>query len=100
MKLKFVLLLLVLSSTLFSQEISIPVSPNISSLGEYGNFPIGYHTGTPVIEFPFYEINLDGLIIPIKLKYNSSGIRVDQSAGWVGLGWALETGGHITKEVR
>lgn len=100
MKYKIFILLLTLSTALYSQDINIPVSPNVASMGEFGNFPIGYHTGTPVIEFPFYEIDLDGLIIPIKLKYNSSGIRVDQESGWVGLGWSLETGGCITKEVR
>lgn len=100
MRHKIFILLLTLSTALYSQDINIPVSPNVASMGEFGNFPIGYHTGTPVIEIPFYEIDLDGLIIPIKLKYNSSGIRVDQESGWVGLGWALETGGCITKEVR
>ena len=100
MKTILLTILLILSRVLYSQDLQAPVSPNIASMGEFGNFPIGYYTGTPVIEFPLYEINLDGLIIPIKLKYNSSGIRVDQDAGWVGLGWFLETGGHITKEIR
>lgn len=35
--------------------IHIPVAPNIASMGEFGSFPIGYHTGTPVIEFPEAE---------------------------------------------
>lgn len=100
MRLNFLILILCLSSATYSQDVNIPVSPNVASMGEYGSFPIGYHTGTPLIEFPFFEINLDGLIIPIKLKYNSSGIRIDQEAGWVGLGWSLEAGGCITKEVR
>ncbi|MBK5723147.1 hypothetical protein JGH11_19975, partial [Dysgonomonas sp. Marseille-P4677] len=83
-----------------SQIIKTPIAPNIASIGEYGYYPIGYYTGTPVIEFPFYDINLDGKIITIKLKYNASGIRVEQESSNVGLGWVMETGGHITKEVR
>ena len=85
MKQNLLILLFVFSNALYSQDILAPVSPNIASMGEFGNYPIGYHTGTPIIEFPLYKINLDGLNIPIKLKYNSSGIRIDQDAGWVGL---------------
>ncbi|HMM05035.1 MULTISPECIES: hypothetical protein [unclassified Dysgonomonas] len=75
-------------------------APNISSLGNFGNFPIGHYSGTTNLSIPFYEIDLDGLKIPIELRYNSSGIKIEQESSWVGLGWSLQIGGTISKEVR
>ncbi|WP_289291569.1 MULTISPECIES: hypothetical protein [Bacteroides] len=78
----------------------IPVSPTAASLGTFGNIPIGYYTGTAEISVPLYEIELDGKKFPINIAYHSSGIKVAQEAGCVGLGWALQGYGCITKEVR
>lgn len=77
-----------------------PTAPNIASLGKYGEFTVGHYSGTPVIEVPLYEIDLDGLKIPITLTYNASGVKVAQEASWVGLGWSLNVGGTISKEIR
>lgn len=76
-----------------------PVSPNTASLGMYGHTPIGYYTGTPNINIPLYEINLDGKKIPITISYHASGIKVSQEASSIGLGWTLNIGGCITKTV-
>lgn len=78
----------------------IPSSPNAESLGIYGATPVSPYTGVPNISIPIYEINLDGKIIPINLAYHASGIKVNQEASWVGLGWSLNAGGCIVKEVR
>lgn len=77
-----------------------PQAPNVSSLGYFGKFAFGHHTGTPDVNIPLYEIDLDGMKIPIQLKYNASGIKVAQEASWVGLGWSLQVGGTIVKEIR
>jgi hypothetical protein len=77
-----------------------PVSPNAASLGIFGNIPVGHYTGIPDISIPIYEINLDGKKIPIKLAYHASGIKVSQEASSVGLGWALNAGGCIVREIR
>jgi len=76
------------------------VSPNAASLGIYGAIPVGHYTGIPNISVPIYEINLDGKVIPLNLSYHASGIRVSQEASSVGLGWTLNAGGSIVREVR
>lgn len=76
----------------------IPPSPNAASLGQYGNVPISYYNGTTNINIPLHDIELAGQKLPISIGYNSSGIKVTQEASWVGLSWALNAGGCITRE--
>ncbi len=85
----------------YAQELPkvIPASPNASSLGEYGKIPVGLFTGTPQVSIPIYQFNQGSLTIPISLSYSSNGIRVDQTASNVGLGWSLNAGGVITRVV-
>jgi hypothetical protein len=78
----------------------VPVSPNAASLGVFGAIPVGHYTGVPSISIPIYEIELDGKKFPVNIGYHASGIKVAQEASIVGLGWALNAGGCITKEVR
>lgn len=47
-----------------------------------------------------YEIALDGKKFPINIAYHASGIKVAQESGCIGLGWALQGYGAITKQVR
>jgi hypothetical protein len=75
-------------------------SPDAASLGEYGDVPVGLYTGTPNIEIPLFTVESKTLKLPVRLTYHSSGIRVNEIAGWVGLGWSLNAGGVITRTVR
>ena len=75
-------------------------APNAASLGKYADYPVSYYTGVPQISIPLYNL-VDGTInLPISLSYHASGIRVSENASWVGLGWALNAGGVITRTVR
>ena len=77
----------------------VPASPEMSNLGKYGNQSVDKYTGTANINIPLHTIDLDGLKIPLALSYNTGGIRVNQEATWVGLGWNLTEGITITREV-
>lgn len=77
----------------------IPPSPEAGNLGKYGDFPVGYYTGVPSISLPLYQIKVRDVAVPISLDYHASGIRVNDEASWVGLGWALSAGGVITRTV-
>ena len=72
-----------------------PPSPTASGLAKYIEFPVSTYTGIPSISIPIYEIEVDGIKIPISLDYHAGGIQVDEEASWVGLGWSLNAGGAI-----
>ena len=75
------------------------LSPEASGFARYGQIPVGHYTGTPSVSIPFYTIDVGSLQIPINLSYHASGIKVDDVASWVGLGWVLNAGGCITRQV-
>ncbi len=77
----------------------LPPSPTASSLGQYGNVPVSNYTGIPNISIPLYTVKSGEIEFPVTLSYHASGIKVAQEAGWVGLGWALNAGGVITRSV-
>jgi hypothetical protein len=77
----------------------VPETPNAAAFVKYGNTPVSYEKGTPNISIPIYNINLDGVSIPISLSYDASGIRVDELATAVGLKWRLNAGGGIFRSV-
>lgn len=78
----------------------IPPSPNASSFLKFGEFPISYYTGVPSASIDLHTIVLKDLKFPIKLRYNASGIKVDEEAGRTGLGWSLDCAGVITQTVK
>jgi hypothetical protein len=78
----------------------IPVSPRAASLGVFGQIPVGNYTGTAEVNVPLYVIMYKELSVPISLNYHASGVKPDLFPGPVGLGWALQCGGVITRVVR
>jgi len=77
----------------------LPNTPEAKSLGKYSGIPIGLFTGAPNISIPLYEIKIDEFKLPISINYSSNGIKVDQISSNVGLGWALFSGGIITRSL-
>ncbi|MHC0446325.1 hypothetical protein ACWA1F_13025 [Flavobacterium sp. 3-218] len=77
-----------------------PMTPEAAELAKYADSPVTYYTGTPNISIPLYEINSDDFKLPINLNYHASGIRADQEATWVGLGWSLDVGSRISRTVK
>ncbi|NML37697.1 hypothetical protein HHL17_10880 [Chitinophaga sp. G-6-1-13] len=78
----------------------IPPSPNAASLGRYGETPVNLFNGLPNIEIPLSQIAVGSEFnMPVNLSYHAAGNRVDEIASYVGLGWALNAGGAITRTV-
>jgi hypothetical protein len=78
----------------------IPTSPEAASLGKYGDIGVSYYTGSPSIGIPLYDIKARDITVPISLSYNATGIKVEEVGSRVGMGWSLNAGGVITRNVR
>lgn len=73
-------------------------SPDVYSFEKYELNPINKYVGKPEISIPIYTIKTGGIEYPINLVYNAGGIKVDQLASDVGLGWSL-TSSVITRTI-
>lgn len=78
----------------------VPPPADAASLGKYSDVPVSLNVGLPNINVPIYDIKTARLQVPIALNYYASGIKVEDIASWVGLGWSLDAGGTITRSVR
>lgn len=74
-------------------------SPATASLIKFTDIPVSGFTGMPDISIPLYEINTSFAKVPISLSYHGAGITVSQEASNIGLGWALNAGGVISRTV-
>jgi YD repeat-containing protein len=105
-KYTFFLLFILTSLHTIAQDTSkflpniIPPSPTAGELGKYGNVPVGMFTGVANVSVPLITFKAKDLESPMSLFYGSNGIKVDEVASNVGLGWNLNFGGIITRTVR
>ena len=72
-------------------------SPNVASLQKFSDIPMNYASGIPNISIPLHQAQGIKLELPISISYNASGIKVDERTGLIGLGWALNAGGVISR---
>lgn len=79
-----------------------PPSPNVSALMKFGSIPVSPATGIPNISIPIYDFksNASGLKLTISLDYHASGIKVSEVGSNVGIGWALNAGGAVSRTLR
>ncbi|RZM27486.1 MAG: hypothetical protein EOO88_12925 [Pedobacter sp.] len=80
----------------------VPPSPNVSAINKFGNIPVGQSTGIPNISVPVYSWSGKnfGKSFEIGLAYHNGGVKVNEMASNVGLGWALNAGGVISRTMR
>ncbi|HZY82113.1 MAG TPA: hypothetical protein VFE50_21460 [Cyclobacteriaceae bacterium] len=105
---KLIFPLLLFSATLNAQSPApaskmsavMPPSPEAASLAKFVEVPVSYFNGIPNISIPLYEINEGDIKVPITLSYHASGVKVNEDASWVGLGWSLSAGGDIVVDSR
>ncbi|MDR6569840.1 hypothetical protein [Chitinophaga ginsengisegetis] len=86
-----------------SEAVTLPKlitpSPEAASITKYGIYPVSLFTGLPSISIPVYNIAVRNFTLPISFDYHAAGIKVDDYASWVGIGWSLNAGGAITRTV-
>lgn len=103
LKNSMLLLCLIAFANLYSQELpkTIPPSPTSQQFHRYGDIPISHYTGIPDISIPIYTIKTGDISVPIYLSYHSGGTRIAdlQEFGYIGLGWTLQAGGMISRQI-
>ncbi|MEL6634692.1 MAG: hypothetical protein AAFQ83_24725 [Bacteroidota bacterium] len=75
----------------------VPPSPNQAALFKFQDIPVSKSTGIPNISIPIWSINQGSLSAPISLSYHAGGIRANEEASLVGLAWALNAGGVVSR---
>lgn len=87
-------------TSLSSDLVSFPVSPEAGRLSVYGNIPVNLFYGQLDKTTNLFNGKVGDYNLSLNLSYNYSGNRLEETPSIVGLGWQLVTGGVITREVR
>lgn len=78
----------------------VPPSPEAFAITKYGDIPIGEYTGMLNLSLPIYTYKSGQLELPIVLRYNASGLKVNDYPTKVGMSWVLDAGGVITRTIK
>ena len=81
-------------------EHMIPPSPEAAALGKYGAVPVNEYTGIHKISIPLHTVSYKDISVPLSLSYHAGGFRVSEDASRAGLGWTVQAGGLISRNVR
>ena len=88
MKLKYLLLFI------------LPLFFTKNSFSQSKIVQVNHATGTANVVIPLYTVNSGKISLPMTLVYSATGVRVNDAEGSAGVGWDLNVGGAITREVR
>ena len=80
-----------------SKAINLPVTPEAEAFTKYGDVEVSMYSGIPQIAVPIHTYQGREMELGISLSYDASGIKVEDQASYVGLGWNLAVGGRITR---
>lgn len=99
--------LLIFLLTLTLSNIQIVVAQNIraslnatSIVSGRGNNSVDFSTGIMNYRIPLVQLKQGGKEISVGVSYSGKGIKVEQPATVVGLGWSLNATGVVTRTIR
>lgn len=75
-------------------------SPQVSSMERYGDCTEDLFHGRIGLQIPLFEYKDQDFDIPVILGYSTQGFQPGRASGPVGIGWNINVGGSITKDVR
>lgn len=100
------LILLIATSRIVYSQMELPeyekkiLSPQISLMKQYGEYPVDLAHGLVDISIPLYEIKTQSLSLPLKISFHASGLRSSEREGSLGLRWVLNAGGFVSRDVK
>lgn len=104
-----ILLFLILTGSLFYQQSfaqmsnsNEPARPSADTwnLTQHGKIQPTLYTGTLNLSVPFYHYQDSDFSIPISFDYATNGLLVNDIEGVLGLGWTLNAGGFVSREIK
>jgi len=75
-------------------------TPEVSAFQKYNYNNVNLYTGKVDVSIPIYEIKTGNIVVPIEITYNSGGIKVDEIATSVGIGWNVNAGGSVLRTIK
>jgi 20S proteasome alpha/beta subunit len=87
----------IIHSQTVTQSIQLP---NVATLNKFIDFPVDKSTGVPNIAIPIYTLKEKNFSWPISLAYHAGGIRVEEIASNVGLGWSLIADAVVSRTIK
>ena len=104
----FILILVSVTTRSFSQSIDaythaidfLPPPPNATAIMKHDALAINKNTGAPNINIPLMPLKGIKLNLGASIAYASTGLKVDEIASRVGMGWTIQMGGVVTRTVR
>jgi YD repeat-containing protein len=75
-------------------------APEVGKMQQYIDFPVSNFTGTADVNIPVHDLTSRGNNVSISLHYHTGGIKAEEQATFVGLGWMLNSGGYISRTIR
>ena len=104
----FILILVSVTTRSFSQSIDaythaidfLPPPPNATAIMKHDAIALNKNTGAPNINIPLMPLKGIKLDLASSISYASTGIKVDEIASRVGMGWTIQMGGVVTRTVR
>lgn len=77
------------------------ISPQVEMMNRYGTYPVNLSKGLVDISIPLHTIETPGgLTMPLKISFHASGLRSTEREGILGVRWALEGAGFISKTIK
>ena len=95
-------IILLFATNCFSQNLDVlqkNKAPGVENGFGNNDTNVNMHTGKSNTSIPIHNFIGRELNLPISLNYTANGVRVDQVASNVGLGWNLDVGGKISRQV-
>ena len=74
-------------------------SPDVATARRYADFPVSYATGSASVSLPLMTLSTPSLSVSLGLDYRCEAKKVDEPAGWVGLGWTLTGLGTVSRQI-
>lgn len=78
----------------------LPAPPNASAIIKANGIALNKNTGAVSVAVPLFTVKGNKLAVQTSLSYGSTGIKVEETSSRVGMGWALNAGGVVTRTVR